>query len=152
MICDGKKPVALAGIMGGLNSEVQPDTTNILLESAYFDPMGIRRTSKYLGLSTEASLRFERGIDPNGSLRAAERAAVLMGEMGGGDIARGAVDNYPRKIKPLEIPLRVPRVNQILGTSLSREEVQDYLQKLQMAVQAEGPETLAVIPPPIGSI
>ena len=146
MICDGKKPVALAGIMGGLNSEVQPDTTNILLESAYFDPMGIRRTSKYLGLTTEASLRFERGIDPNGSLRAAERAAELMEEVGGGAIARGAVDNYPRKIEPLEIPLRVPRVNQILGSSLSREEVQDYLQRLQMAVQADGPETLAVTP------
>jgi phenylalanyl-tRNA synthetase beta chain len=73
MICDGKKPVALAGIMGGLNSEIEEDTSDILLESAYFDPMGIRRTSKQLGLSTEASIRFERGIDPNGSLRAAER-------------------------------------------------------------------------------
>ena len=84
MICDGKKPVALAGIMGGLNSEVEPRTKNILLESAYFDPMGIRRTSKKMGLSTEASIRFERGIDPNGALRAANRAAALMVETGGG--------------------------------------------------------------------
>jgi phenylalanyl-tRNA synthetase beta chain len=144
MICDGKKPVALAGIMGGLNSEVQPDTTNILLESAYFDPMGIRRTSKYLGLTTEASLRFERGIDPNGSLRAAERAAGLMWEVAGGRIARGAVDNYPRKMAPLKIPLRIPRVNQVLGTSLNGGEIQDYLERLQMAVQADGLERLTV--------
>ena len=77
MICDGKKPVALAGIMGGLNSEVEEDTNDILLESAYFDPMGIRRTSKQLGLSTEASIRFERGIDPNGVLRGGERAGGI---------------------------------------------------------------------------
>ena len=81
--------------------------------------MGIRRTSKQLGLTTEASLRFERGIDPNGWLRAADRAAALMAELGGGTIARGAVDNYPRKIAPPKIPLRIPRVNQILGTSLA---------------------------------
>ena len=146
MICDGKKPVALAGIMGGLNSEVQPETTNILLESAYFDPMGIRRTSKHLGLSSEASLRFERGIDPNGSLRAAERAAGFMCELGGGSIARGAVDNYPRKIEPLKIPLRVPRVNQILGTSLNKGEIQDYLRSLQITVKGEGPESLTAVP------
>jgi len=146
MICDGKKPVALAGIMGGLNSEVEAETANILLESAYFDPMGIRRTSKCLGLSTEASLRFERGIDPNGALRAAERAAGLMGKLGGGSLARGSVDNYPRKIEPRKIPLRVPRVNQILGTSLNKGEIQNYLQSLEIAVQANGPESLSAIP------
>lgn len=146
MICDGKKPVALAGIMGGLNSEIQPDSTNILLESAYFDPMGIRRTSKQFGLSTEASLRFERGIDPNGSLCAAERAAGLMVQLGSGAIARGAIDNYPRKIEPRPLSLRVSRVNQILGTSLNQGEIQSYLQSLQMDVHPNGPESLAVTP------
>ncbi len=146
MICDGRKPVALAGIMGGLNSEVQPDTRNILLESAYFDPMGIRRTSKRLGLSTEASLRFERGIDPNGCLRAAERAAKLMQDLGGGSIARRAVDNYARRIEPQKISLRVARVNSILGTSLTGPEVQKYLESLQISVEAETPESFRAVP------
>jgi phenylalanyl-tRNA synthetase beta chain len=147
MICDGKRPVALAGIMGGQNSEVEADTTDILLESAYFDPMGIRRTSKRLGLSTEASIRFERGIDPNGSLRSAERAAFLMRTLGGGAVVRGAVDAYPRKIEPLKIPLRVPRTNQILGTSVGRKEIQTYLQNLHLEVRENGPESFQVTAP-----
>ncbi len=147
MICDGKKPVALAGIMGGQNSEIQPDSVNILLESAYFDPMGVRRTSKRTGLSTEASLRFERGIDPNGCLRAADRAAALMAELGGGQLARGAVDNYPRKINPAEIPLRVSRTNQILGTTLPGGEVRRILENLQLDVETTGPDSFRVVPP-----
>ncbi len=146
MICDGKKPVALAGIMGGLNSEVEPDTSNILLESAYFDPMGIRRTCKRLGLGTEASIRFERGIDPNGSLRAAERAAGLMAELGKGAVARGAVDNYPLRIAPKEIRLRIPRVNQILGTALETGKVEAHLGALEMDVRSDGAEALMVTP------
>ncbi|MBI5968751.1 MAG: phenylalanine--tRNA ligase subunit beta [Deltaproteobacteria bacterium] len=147
MICDGEKPVALAGIMGGLNSEVQPETKNILLESAYFDPMGIRRTSKRIDLTTEASLRFERGIDPNGCLPAAERAASLMIELGGGLAIRGAVDNYPRKIEPSRIFLRAARVNQILGTALRGDEIRDYLQSLELKVEPDGSESFQVIPP-----
>jgi phenylalanyl-tRNA synthetase beta chain len=147
MICDGKKPVALAGIMGGLNSEVEPETANILLESAYFDPMGIRRTSKRIGLTTEASLRFERGIDPNGSLRAADRAAALMVELAGGSLVQRAVDNYPRKIESSRIFLRAARVNKILGTTVGRQEIQDYLKNLQLKVEAEGPDSFQVIPP-----
>ena len=147
MICDGKRPVALAGIMGGLNSEVQPDTADILLESAYFDPMGIRRTSKRLGLSTEASIRFERGIDPNGSLRAAERAAFLMRALGGGVVARGAVDAYPKKIEPLKIHLRVARVNQILGTSIGAGEIQSHLRNLHLDVNENGPDSFRVTAP-----
>ncbi len=147
MICDGKRPVALAGIMGGQNSEVEPGTTDILLESAYFDPMGIRRTSKQLGLSTEASIRFERGIDPNGSLRAAERAAFLMRALGGGIVARGAVDAYPRKIDPLKISLRFPRVNHILGTSIGPKEIQGYLESLHLEVRESGPDSFQVTAP-----
>jgi phenylalanyl-tRNA synthetase beta chain len=146
MICDRKKPVALAGIMGGLNSEVQAETTNILLESAYFDPMGIRRTSKRIGLTTEASLRFERGVDPNGCLRAADRAAVLMVEWGGGSLARGVVDNYPRKIEPPKIFLRVSRVNELLGTSMRGQEIQKYLENLQLEVEPQGAEAFQVTP------
>lgn len=147
MICDGRKPVALAGIMGGLNSEVRPETKNILLESAYFEPMGIRRTSKRIGLATEASLRFERGVDPNGSLAAAERAASLMAELTGGSIAQEAVDNYPGKIEPRKILLRLLRVNQILGTALSGEEIQRYLKNLTLTVETENHEQFKVTVP-----
>jgi phenylalanyl-tRNA synthetase beta chain len=147
MICDGKKPVALAGIMGGLNSEVQPGSRNILLESAYFDPMGIRRTSKKMGLSTEASVRFERGIDPNGSLKAAERAAALMVAMAGGMMAAGAIDNYPRRMEPKKILLRAPRVNSILGTAIPHAEVPTYLQRLGLEVKEAGKESFEVTVP-----
>lgn len=147
MICDGQKPVALAGIMGGLNSEVQMASQNILLESAYFDPMGIRRTSKRIGLSTEASLRFERGIDPNGSLRAANRAAALMVALAGGTMAREAVDNYPRKIEPQNIFLRGQRVNRILGTAIAPQQIQSYLQNFHLQVEAKSSDTFQVLIP-----
>jgi phenylalanyl-tRNA synthetase beta chain len=135
MICDGRKAVGLAGIMGGLNSEVTPQTRNILLESAYFDPMGSRRTSNRMGISTEASIRFERGIDPNGCLGAANRAAALMVEMGGGKVSREPVDFYPRKIEPAKISLRPARVNRILGTSLSAGEIGSFLENLELRVE-----------------
>lgn len=147
MICDGRKPVALAGIMGGLNSEVKAETRNILLESAYFDPMGIRRTAKRVGLNTEASLRFERGIDPNGSLKAAERAAYLMAKLAGGTIVKEAVDNYPKKIEPRKILLRANRVNQILGTALSAGEIHQHLEDLTLKVEAINSEKFEVTVP-----
>jgi len=147
MICDGKKPVALAGIMGGLNSEVQAGSRNILLESAYFDPMGIRRTSKKMGLSTEASVRFERGIDPQGTLRAAERAAVLMVELAGGVMADGSIDNYPQRMESPKIHLRASRVNSILGTDLSPKEIPRYLQRLELEVAPAEKESFWVTVP-----
>jgi phenylalanyl-tRNA synthetase beta chain len=144
MICDGQKPVALAGIMGGLNSEVQMATHDILLESAYFDPMGIRRTSKQIGLSTEASLRFERGIDPDGCLRAAHRAAALMVELAGGTMAPAAVDNYPQKIEAANVFLRGQRVNRILGTVLPPRQIEGYLQKFHLQVETKNTDTFQV--------
>ena len=109
--------------------------------------MGIRRTSKKVGLSTEASLRFERGIDPNGCLQAARRAAALMAEMGGGSVTQEAVDSYPRKIDPVKIYLRPSRVNQILGTNISREEIQQTLNALELAVDDQSPNSFQVVPP-----
>jgi phenylalanyl-tRNA synthetase beta chain len=146
-ICDGQRPVALAGIMGGLNSEVEESTTNILLESAYFDPMGIRRTSKRLGLFTEASTRFEKGVDPNGCRLAADRAASLMMQLAGGIWSPRVVDNYPRKIEPRRIVLRVERANQILGTQIPREKMEDLLQGLQLKVELENSQSLRVTVP-----
>ena len=110
LICDGERPVALAGIMGGLNSEISESTRNILLESAYFDPMTIRRTAKRLGMSTDASQRFERGADPMGTIYAADRAASLIAELAGGTVAHGVVDAMPTPLEPKTLTLRPERV------------------------------------------
>ena len=134
MICDSKKPVAIAGVMGGENSEISESTKNILLESAYFNPSSIRRTSKALGLSTEASYRFERGTDPNNTLFAAERAAQLIAELSGGEIADGVIDEYPNKIERKEIQLRYDRVKRILGYDIPKEKIQYILKGLGLEI------------------
>ncbi len=123
LICDGKRPVALAGVMGGENTEVSDGTKNILLESAYFDPAAIRKTSRKTGLKSESSYRFERGVDPNGITKALDRAAELMRELSGGQIAKGRIDAYPVKIEPSLVGLSIKRVNSLLGTSIDPGEV-----------------------------
>ncbi len=146
MICDGVKPVAIAGVMGGLNSEIKDDTTTVLLESAYFDPAGNRRTSKKLGLETEAAYRFGRGIDYGGCLSAANRAAQLIQEWAGGRIVEGAVDVYPAPIRPKPIRLRGERIHQVLGTEVSAKEARNYLESLELEVQEEKEGVLIVVP------
>lgn len=148
MICDGKKPVAVAGIMGGLNSEVVDDTETVLLESAYFDPSSIRRSSKQLGMSTDAAFRFERGIDPEGVVRASNRAAQLLAETAEGRIAKNCIDQYPRKIlSPANILLRHSRIKEILGISVDLFEVKKILQELEMQVRDGRKGELYVTPP-----
>jgi len=132
MICDAEKAVAIGGIMGGLNSEVSATTADILLESAYFNPKSISVSSRQLGFSTEASQRFERGIDPAGTIRAADRAAAMIAELTGGIILQGVVDVYPQKIKPNSILLRPSRVNKVLGTDLSSTTIDKILAKLEI--------------------
>jgi phenylalanyl-tRNA synthetase beta chain len=134
LITDGKKPVAIAGIMGGMESEVSTNTKNVLLESAYFDPKVIRRGRIYLGISTEASQRFERGVDPNGVINAANRACQLLEELAGGKVLKGVVDNYPSPIIPACVTLRPQRVNQILATNLKSKEMVQILKRLEMEV------------------
>ena len=148
MICDGRKPVAVAGIMGGLNSEVQDDTETVLLESAYFDPSSIRRSSKQLGMSTDAAFRFERGIDPDGVVRALDRAAQLLAETAQGKICKGHIDEYPRKLlTPVNIPLRSARIEEILGIKISLFETKSILEKLEMIVKDGEKASLLVNPP-----
>jgi len=148
MICDGVKPVAIAGIMGGLNSEVKDDTTTILLESAYFHPPSIRKSSRWLGMGTDAAFRFERGIDPEGVIRALDRAAQLMAELGGGEICRGRIDAYPRPLAVVkDIPLRLGRVNAFLGTDIPEREMVGILERLEMTVTAPEGGTVLVTPP-----
>jgi phenylalanyl-tRNA synthetase beta chain len=130
VIADAKRPVAVAGVMGGINTLVTEKTGNILLESAYFQPVSIRRTSKRLKLHTEASHRFERGADPEGVIQAMNRAAFLFREVAGGKIARGNIDEYPKPIESIEVTLRTKRVNRVLGTELKDETVDHYLRRL----------------------
>lgn len=135
MICDAERPVAIGGIMGGENSEVTDQTVHVLLESAYFDPARIRRTAKALALQTDASYRFERGVDPNGQVWAAARAAQLMVDLAGGTLVPGMVDAHPRPIAPCTLTLRPARVNHVLGTDLSTEAIAGWLTRIGFGVE-----------------
>ncbi|BCO09538.1 phenylalanine--tRNA ligase beta subunit [Desulfolithobacter dissulfuricans] len=138
MICDRDKPVAVAGVMGGLDSEVTDVTTEVLLESACFDPVSIRRTARKLNLPSEASYRFERGVDPNGCARAMERAVRLMVELAGATVKGAPKDLYPGKKEPLILKLRVQRVCQLLGIELGDTEIADYLRGIGFEVEGSG--------------
>jgi phenylalanyl-tRNA synthetase beta chain len=133
VIADGANPVALAGVMGGSDSEVSGNTTSVLLESANFNPVSISRTSRQLGLSSEASIRFERGVDPNGVLFAAHRAMELMQRLAGGEVLKGAIDVYPKTIEPRKIWFRPARANTVLGTGLSVEEMIEIAKRLELS-------------------
>jgi phenylalanyl-tRNA synthetase beta chain len=146
MICDGVKPVAVAGVMGGLNSEIKDNTTSVLLESAYFDPAGNRRTSRKLGLETEAAYRFGRGIDYGGCVSAANRAAQLIQEWAGGRVVEGVVDAYPSPIRPKPIRLRTRRIHQVLGIEIPAKETRNYLENLELGIQEEKEDVLVVVP------
>ena len=148
LICDGVKPVAIGGVMGGLNSEIQPDTEVILLESAYFNPFSIRKTSRELAMGTDAAFRFERGIDPEGVIRALNRAARLIAEVSGGTLCKGVIDQYPQKIRTARrIPLRIRRVKDILGIAVPAEEIIRTLESLEMTVVPVNKGRIEVTPP-----
>lgn len=147
MICDGKGPVAIAGIMGGFDSEIKEQTKNVLIESAYFDPVTIRRGSKYLGLSSESSYRFERGIDLENVLFAQKRALKLISEIGGGSIAKNLLDVYPEPYIKKEIDIRVHKANAVLGTSITADKAENYLSALGMSVRKKSDDILQVTPP-----
>ncbi len=147
MICDGERAVAMAGIMGGLNSEIFAGTKDVLVESAFFDPVTIRRASKRLGISTEASYRFERGADIGGAANALKRALSLISDLAGGEIATGLIDIYPDIYSPPIIDFRVDKTNALLGATLTREEISDYLESLEMEVENINKNNLRVRPP-----
>jgi len=146
VIADAGKPVALAGIMGGKDTEVTDSTQNILIESAYFDPGTIRRGAKKMGLSTEASYRFERGTDPEAVRTAANRAVGLIQELGGGEVACGIVDVCPQPFAPVELILRPDRVNLVLGTTLSAPEMARTLTQLEFGVTASESKLRVTVP------
>jgi phenylalanyl-tRNA synthetase beta chain len=115
MICSGNKPLCMAGIFGGIDSGVNSSTKSILLESAYFDPISIRKSAKHHGLNTDASYRFERGIDPNITKYALKRAAILIKEITDGIISSEIVDLYPQKLDDFEVLLNYDQVDKLIG-------------------------------------
>ncbi|NQV30435.1 MAG: phenylalanine--tRNA ligase subunit beta, partial [Candidatus Marinimicrobia bacterium] len=147
LICDAHKPVAVAGVMGGENSEVKDDTTDLILESAYFDPVVVRRGARKLQLATDASHRFERGTDPNGIPYALDRLAGLIIEVAGGELTSGQVDNYPVEIRPVEVDFRVSRCNKILGTQIPAQKMMAILKSLGMEARDLGKETFRITIP-----
>lgn len=147
VITDGSGPIALAGVMGGLATEVSATTARVLLESASFEPRSIRRTARRTGLLSEASQRFERGVDPALAARAATRAAVLLARLGGGTIAVGEVDHDRRRPPAPPVPLRLARAQALTGTTLDAAAVEDALARLGCAAVADGDGRWAVTPP-----
>jgi phenylalanyl-tRNA synthetase beta chain len=156
LIADEQKGIALAGVMGGQNTEINEKTVDVLIESAYFSPINIRRTSKALGLRSESSYRFERGADVGICDRASQRAAQLILETAGGQLAEGVVDAYPNPFEPKQITLRYHKVTELLGIPLKPEECEFYLGQLGLKmtnrkarpVGASGPPEPAVFQVP----
>ncbi len=146
VIADAERPTALAGVMGGLESEVRPTTTEILLESAYFDPQTVRRTARRLRLHTEASHRFERGADPNDGVRqAAEACAAQIVSLAGGCLAPGCLDVYPEPRRPVALELRPARTSAIWGMEIPVAQQIDALQRLGLQVQIDAAQAGAAL-------
>ena len=137
VIADEANPIGIAGVMGGFDSEITEDTKIVMLESAVFDPRSIRLTSKKFNLRSEASSRFEKGIDPNLAKKAGDRFCQLVEELGAGKIIKGNIDEYEEIVKPKTIDLRVKRVNDLLGTDLERETITKYLEGLGFKVEKD---------------
>ncbi|HET7340013.1 MAG TPA: phenylalanine--tRNA ligase subunit beta, partial [Methylomirabilota bacterium] len=146
VIADPERAIGLAGVMGGENSEVGASTTRVLLESAYFDPATTRRTSRTLGLRTDAAYRFERGADIEGLVDANDRAAQLMAELAGGSVARGMLDVYSRRRKPVRVRLRMERVERVLGVAPPRARARKILAGLGLEVRERGARLDVTVP------
>jgi len=147
MICDEKGPLCIAGVFGGKNSGVSENTSNIFLESAYFNPVSIRKTAKRHALSTDASFRFERGIDPAITDYALKRAALLIREIAGGEITSDVVDIYPKKIEDFSLFLNFNNVNKIIGQEIPKETIKKILASLEIKINSVSESGLGLIIP-----
>lgn len=146
VIADEERVVAMAGVMGAANSEVTEETSTLLLEAAAFDPVSVRRTAQRFGLRTDASHRFEKGLDPNLVAAASVRAAQLMQQVAGGHVLAGSVDVYPEPVQPWTVGCRPERVRSLLGVDVEDEIIVQHLEALELAVEQDGDELLATIP------
>ncbi len=147
VIADGEKPVALAGVMGGLHSEVSQGTSNVLLESARFDPLSVRRTARALAMKSDSSYRFERGIDPTLPDRASRRAAQLILQTAGGELLAGVAEAGKCDFTPKQITLRLERLNKLLGVAISADEAVDALRRVQLAPRRDGDDRIIATVP-----
>jgi phenylalanyl-tRNA synthetase beta chain len=134
MICDGEKPMCIAGVFGGIESGVTESTSSIFLESAYFNPVSVRKTAKRHGLNTDASFRFERGVDPNACEYALIRAAILITEVAGGEISSDVVDVYPKKIEDHQVVLNFENTTRLIGEEIPKETIKEILTSLEIKV------------------
>lgn len=143
MICDGKKSIGIAGIMGGENSMITDDVKTMLFEAACFDGTNIRKSSKKIGLRTDASGKFEKGLDPNNAQAAIDRACQLVEELGAGEVVGGMVDVYGKKKEPVRVPFDQDEINRLLGTDISKEDMLGYFKKIDLEYDEETNEVIA---------
>lgn len=147
MICDSEKPMCIAGIFGGINTGVTENTRNIFLESAYFDPVSVRKTAKRHGLNTDASFRFERGIDINNVEYSLQRAALLIKELTGGEISSDLVDFYPRKKEDSHVFLTFEKINNLIGQEIPQDTIKSILASLDIQVRSVTESGLGLVIP-----
>lgn len=144
MICDGKKPIGIAGIMGGENSMITDNVTTMLFEAATFDGTNIRLSGKKLGMRTDAQAKFEKGLDPNNAMEAMNRACQLVEELGAGEVVGGAVDFYPVKKEPVTIPYDAVKINSLLGTDIPEEEMVKYFETIDLITDRD--KKIVIVP------
>ena len=134
MICDGDRPMCIAGVFGGLNTGVTESTQNVFLESAYFHPISIRKTAKRHGLNTDASFRFERGCDPTNTIFVLKRCALLIQQVAGGTISSDITDMYPNEVKPFEVNVSIQKINALIGKEIGKENIEKILTALEIEI------------------
>ncbi|MDR0725618.1 MAG: phenylalanine--tRNA ligase subunit beta [Prevotellaceae bacterium] len=147
MICDQNKPLCIAGVFGGTDSGVTDNTVNVFIESAYFNPVRIRKTSRYHGLITDSSFRFERGTDPNMTVYALKRAALLMKELGEGEISSDIVDVYEQVVEPAQIVMSYSNIERVVGKNIPADEIKNIVQALEMKIIDEKDDSFTVAVP-----
>lgn len=144
MICDTEKPMCIAGVFGGLDSGVTETTTDVFIESAYFNPTRVRKTARRHGLNTDASFRYERGCDPNITIFAAKLAALLIKEVAGGEICGDVMDIYPEKVEPFKVELELAYCHRLIGKEIPTEDIKAILTSLEIDIKAETAEVLSL--------
>ncbi len=148
MICNESDAMCIAGVFGGLNSGVKNSTTGIFLESAWFDSVSVRKTARRHTLSTDASFRFERGTDPNGTIYALKRAALLIKEVAGGEISSEIVDIYPNPVADFQVDVTFTNIRRLIGVDLGKEKIKQILDALEIRIEAETETSLSLLVPP----
>lgn len=148
MICNSEKPMCIAGVFGGLESGVTETTQNVFIESAYFNPVWVRKTARRQGLNTDASFRYERGCDPNITIYALKRAALLIQEVAGGKISSNVVDIYPNPIENFKIDVTFEKINSLIGKEIGKDTIKSILNGLEIKIESETAEGLSLSVPP----